>query len=135
MSSGIPRFWRNTQSRYNLVGAKCDTCNQIHFPPRVMCPTCRRLGKLDQVKLNGKGEVMTYTVIHTGPEGFEKQTPYIMAVVKLDDGPSLTTQIVDCDLDGMEIGMRVKSVFRKIQEDGEAGLIHYGFKFKPEDTV
>lgn len=135
MSSGIPRFWRNTQSRYNLMGAKCSTCDQIHFPPRVMCPTCRRLGKIDPVKLNGKGKVATYTVIHTAPEGFDKQTPYIMAVVKLDDGPSLTTQIVDCDPEEMEIGMKVKSVFRKIQEDGEAGLIHYGFKFKPEDIV
>lgn len=135
MSSGIPRFWRNTQSRYNLMGAKCATCNQIHFPPRGMCPTCRRLGKLDAVKLNGAGEIVTYTVIHTAPEAFDKQTPYIMAIVKLDDGPSLTTQIVDCDPSEVEIGMRVKSVFRKIQEDGEAGLIHYGFKFKPEDMV
>jgi hypothetical protein len=54
-----------------------------------------------------------------------------MAIVKLDEGPCFTTQIVDCDLDEIHIGIRVKKVFRKIQEDGEAGLIHYGFKFKP----
>ena len=44
---------------------------------------------------------------------------------------TLTTQIVDCEIDDVKIGMMLKSVFRKIQEDGEAGLIHYGYKFKP----
>jgi hypothetical protein len=129
--SGIPRFWRNIQSRYNLMGVRCENCESIYFPPRVFCPECRRLSKLEPVKLKGEGEVVTYTVIHTGPEGFDKQTPYVMAVIRLDDGPQLTAQIVDCKPEEVEIGTRVKSVFRKIQEDGEAGLIHYGFKFIP----
>ncbi|NOZ77425.1 MAG: Zn-ribbon domain-containing OB-fold protein [Euryarchaeota archaeon] len=124
--SGIPRFWRNIHSRYNLVGTRCGTCETLYFPPRVFCPKCRRMSKLEPVKLRGEGEVVTYTVIHTGPEGFDKQTPYIMAIVELDDGPRLTAQIVDCRPEDVEIG-----VFRKIQEDGQAGLIHYGFKFVP----
>ncbi len=127
----IPRFWRNIQSRYNLIGTKCSNCNEIYFPPRNLCPKCRRMSKIEKFKLQGRGEVVTYTVIHSASEGFDDQTPYIMAIVKLDEGPRLTTQIVDCGLDEIKIGMRVESVFRKIQEDGEAGLIHYGFKFKP----
>jgi hypothetical protein len=133
----IPRFWRSVQSRYNLIGIKCLNCGEVYFPPRNLCPKCRRLSKLEKIKLNGRGEILTYTIIHTAPEGFERQTPYIMAIVKLDDGPKLTTQIVDCELDEVEIGMRVKSVFRRIREDGEAGLIYYGYKFKPikEDKI
>jgi scaffold protein (connect acetoacetyl-CoA thiolase and HMG-CoA synthase) len=126
----IPRFWRNIKSRYNLIGTRCTRCNGTYFPLRNFCPNCRRMSKLEKVSLSGKGEVVTYTVIHSASEEFDKQTPYIMAIIKLDDGPSLTAQIVDCSISDVKIGTRVKSVFRKIQEDGEAGLIHYGYKFK-----
>ena len=51
--------------------------------------------------------------------------------IKLDEGPKITAQIVDCELDDVKIGMRVQSTFRKIQEDGYMGAIHYGYKFKP----
>ncbi len=131
MSSNIPRFWRNLKSRYNLIGTKCLNCGEIHFPPKHFCPKCRRLSRLENFKMGGRGEIVTYTVIHTAMDGFEGQIPYVLAIVKLSDGPMLTTQIVDCEIGGVKVGMKVKSVFRKIQEDGEAGLIHYGYKFKP----
>ena len=86
---------------------------------------------LEKFTLEGKGEIVTYTVIHTPMQGFEEQIPYILAIVKLSDGPMITTQIADCEIGEVKVGMKVKSVFRKIQEDGEAGLIHYGYKFKP----
>ncbi|RMF90957.1 MAG: Zn-ribbon domain-containing OB-fold protein [Methanobacteriota archaeon] len=128
---GAPRFWRKTQSRYNLYGVKCKSCNATYFPPRKICPSCRRASKLEDVKLTPKGEVLTYTVIRSAPEGFERQTPYIMAIVKLDEGPMVTTQIVDCEPDEVEIGMAVEGVFRKIRESGKDGPIYYGFKFRP----
>ncbi|MEE8401696.1 MAG: Zn-ribbon domain-containing OB-fold protein [Candidatus Hydrothermarchaeaceae archaeon] len=131
MTSDIPRFWRNLKSRYNLIGAKCINCGEKFFPPRHFCPKCRRMSRLEDFKMEGIGNVVTYTIIHTPMEGFENQVPYILAIVKLSDGPTITTQIVDCAIDKVKTGMKVKSVFRKIQEDGDAGLIHYGFKFKP----
>jgi hypothetical protein len=133
--SNIPRFWRNLRSRYNLTGTKCLNCGEIYFPPRNFCPKCRRMSRLEEASLNGRGEVLTYTIIHAAPGGFEVQAPYIMAIVQLEEGPRLTTQIVDCEPDEIKIGMKVERVFRKIQEDGEAGLIYYGYKFKPvEDS-
>ncbi len=127
----VPRFWRNLPSRYNLMGTRCVTCESIYFPPRNFCPSCRRQSKLEKEKLAGRGEVETYTIIHTASQGFEKQVPYIMAVIKSEEGPSFTSQIVNCKPDDMKIGLKVEKVFRKIQEDGDAGLIHYGFKFQP----
>ena len=129
--NSIPRFWRNLKSRYNLIGRRCRRCGRVYFPPRNLCPNCRRRSELEDFKLNGRGEVVSYTVIHTPPEGFDRQAPYIMALVKLEEGPMVTAQIVDVSLEEVKIGMRVESVFRKIQEDGEAGLIYYGFKFRP----
>lgn len=131
MSSDISRFWRNLKNRYNLIGTKCLNCEEVYFPPRHFCPKCRRLSKLERFKLEGRGEIVTYTVVHASMQGFEGQVPYVLAIVKLSDGPMLTTQIVDCEIEDVGIGMKVKSVFRKIQEDGEAGLIHYGYKFRP----
>lgn len=86
---------------------------------------------MQDLKLSGKGEVVTYSIIHVGPENFEEQIPYPIAIIKLDEGPQLTAQIVDCDINDVKIGMRVESTFRRIQEDDYVGAIYYGYKFKP----
>ena len=85
-------------------------------------------------KLSGKGEVITYTIIHVGPENFEEQVPYPVAIIKMDEGPQVTGQIVDCDLNEVKIGMRVETTFRRIQEDGYTGAIYYGYKFKKSNN-
>lgn len=89
------------------------------------------MGKMKNVKLSGKGKVVTYTVIHVAPEQFEGQAPYPIGIIQLDEGPRITAQIVDCDIKDVKIGMKVRSTFRKIQEDGYIGAIYYGYKFKP----
>ena len=58
-------------------------------------------------------------------------TPYVLAIVELDEGPRLTAQLV-CSPDEVRIGMRVRPVFRRISADGESGVIHYGTKFAPD---
>ena len=130
---GVARFWREIPQRYNLIGNKCEECGQVFFPPREACPKCRRksMGKMDEVKLNGKGEIVTYSIIHAAPEHLEVQTPYPIAIIELDEGPRVTAQVVDCDIKNIKIGMQVESTFRKIQEDGYVGAIYYGYKFKP----
>ena len=84
-------------------------------------------------KLSGEGEVLTYTIIYEASEKFEGQAPYPLAIVQLKEGPRITAQIVDCDIDDVKIGMNVKSTFRKIQDDGYVGAIYYGYKFKKCD--
>jgi len=131
----VPRFWREIPQRYNLMGNQCQECKMTYFPPRVHCPVCRRksINNMKDIKLSGKGEVITYSIIHTAPENFEGQAPYPIAIVELDEGPRITAQLVDVDFDKIKIGMRVKSTFRKIQEDGWVGAIYYGYKFKPDE--
>ena len=136
MANGaVPRFWREIPQRYNLIGNQCGACNRIYFPPRESCPYCRRksMDKMKNVKLNGKGKIVTYSIIHVAPEQFEGQAPYPIGIIQLDEGPCITAQIVDCDLEDVKIGMKVQSTFRKIQEDGYIGAIYYGYKFKPAE--
>ncbi len=118
--------WRLKQSRYSLTGTRCEECGELHMPPRAVC-VC---GSTDMrpFTFSGNGEVVSYTTIHVAPAGFEHKTPYNVALIKLDEGPVVAGLVVDKD--GLAIGKRVKSVFRKLHEDGKHGLISYGFKFE-----
>jgi hypothetical protein len=128
--SSVARFWRKIPQRYNLAGTQCTTCGRYFFPPRNLCPDCRRAGKIREHRFSGMGKVVTYTVIRTASEQFEQMTPYVLAIVQLDEGPRMTAQLV-CSPDEVRIGMRVRPVFRRISADGESGVIHYGTKFAP----
>jgi hypothetical protein len=126
----VPRFWRQQVQRYNLVGTHCKKCDSYFYPPRNTCPYCRRGGEIEPYKFRGEGEIVTYTIIRSAAEGFEFLTPYVLGIVKLDEGPRLTSQIVTGP-DEVSVGMRVRPVFRKLGESGDKGMIYYGTKFIP----
>lgn len=85
-------------------------------------------------QFSGNGEVYSFTTVQDAPAGFEEQAPYVLAIVKLDEGPMLTAQLTD--LDGpVEIGMRVEMVTRKLRTEGRQGMIIYGYKFRKAVTA
>ena len=111
----------------------------MYFPPRAVCPECpahrQTIEKMVPFQLSGDGEVVSYTIVHEPAEGFEMQVPYVIALVKTDEGPILTGQIVDVEPSEVAIGLKVRATFRKLREEGKAGVIHYGYKFSPvEDS-
>ncbi len=131
MSEGLALHWRLIQPRYNLIGTQCTICDAKFFPPRTLCPDCRRKGVVEEFRFSGKGEIYSYTIVRAAPTGFDFMKPYVLAVVKLNEGNAmLTSQIVDCDIKNVEIGKKVKMIFRKIVADDEEGIIRYGYKFK-----
>ncbi|MGB3457961.1 MAG: Zn-ribbon domain-containing OB-fold protein [Halobacteriota archaeon] len=122
------KFWREQASRYNLEGTHCLTCGSFFFPPRIVCPKCRRDGNIERYQFNGTGEVVTYTTVYQAPKNPNRQKPYTLATIKLDEGPRLLSEVI-CEPEEISTGMRVSSVFRKIGEEGERGIIYYGTKF------
>jgi uncharacterized OB-fold protein len=78
----------------------------------------------------GTGEVYSYTVVQEAPEGYDDQSPYVLALVKLDEGPVITAQITDLDDQSIAIGDRVEMVTRKLTTEGPRGVIVYGYKFR-----
>ena len=130
----IARFWRENQSRYNMQGKKCGACSIVYFPPRDLCPKCRRasIGKMEKMKLSGKGKIVSYTTVHDGLPEFSMQVPYMMAIIQLEEGPRITGQIVDAEPEDIDFGTEVESVFRKLGQEGECGILHYGYKFRPK---
>ena len=132
--SSVAKEWREIPGRYNLEGSKCPICNKVHFPKRSLCPVCRResLGKMEAYNLSGKGKVYSFSIVHEAPDNCSKLKPYIIAMVETEEGIKITSQIVNVDIDKVEIGMPVRSVLRRLGSDGSDGVIHYGFKFVPD---
>ena len=127
----ISRHWRLQQQRYGLIGEICPHCEEKIFPPRDVCPNCAQEAKTPYV-FSGKGEVFSYTTVYDPPEGYEGNAPYTVALIKLEEGPLITAQLTDVDNGKVEIGVPVEMVTRKLREDGERGMLVYGYKFRPE---
>jgi uncharacterized OB-fold protein len=125
------RSWREFPQRYRLEAGKCKNCGLVVFPPRLICPHCKNR-EFEMKKLAETGKVLTFTIIRVPPQQFVDQAPYAVGIVELDDGVKLTGQIVDFNFEELKIGKRVKVEFRKIFDEGEAGIICYGYKFVPE---
>lgn len=122
-----PRYHREIPQRYRLEAGKCKQCGHISFPPRLICPKCKSK-TFEMVQLSREGKILTFTIIRVGPDKFSKETPYVVAIIELNDGARLTAQVADCDVNKVEIGNKIKLVFRKIQDEGKSGLHCYGYK-------
>lgn len=85
----------------------------------------------ERFAFSGRGEVYSFTIIYDAPRGFTQFAPYPIALIRLKEGNMITAQLTDVDLDAIYIGMPVEMVTRKLSEDGERGLINYGYKFRP----
>ena len=130
----VARYWRTTGQRYQLVGEVCPHCNSKIFPPRDICPTCEKEATTP-FAFSGRGEVYSYSTIHAAPAGFEKFAPYMVALVRLVEGPLVTAQLTDVNEEEVKIGMPVEMVTRVLREDGERGMLVYGYKFRPAYPV
>jgi len=93
-----------------LLLAKCSACKALHYYPRAVCPFCS--GKTELVAAKGTGKIYSYSVMRRVAE------PYAIAYVTLDEGVTMLTNMVDCDLERLRIGDPVRLVF-KAAEGGE----------------
>lgn len=128
----IARFWREIRQRYKGIGVQCNNCDRVYFPPREVCPHCRRksYGKMEEKELSGKGEVITYTEINDPHPEFKMQSPYILAIVEMEEDVRVTGHIVNTDMEEIEPGMKVEATLRKLGEESPEGIIYYGYKFR-----
>ncbi len=129
MEKASASAWRKFNARYNLVGNVCKNCNTNYFPPRIVCKNCGRNTKMEEMQFSGNGKIFSFTKIHVPAEAFKESAPYVVGVIKLDEGPMVEGHIVESGKE-VAIGVTVKQVFRKMYTDGEEGLINYHFKFE-----
>lgn len=109
-------YWEAAR-RHELLIQRCTTCGDHIFYPRYNCP---REGnrKLEWVRASGRGTVYSFTVARrpTHP-AFADRVPYVIAIVELEEGPHMTTNIVDCQPDEVKIGMPVEVTFEDVSPE------------------
>jgi uncharacterized OB-fold protein len=125
----LARYHRLRNTYYRLEGQRCSACEQVQFPPAAFCRQCQQR-KLTPMPLSGKGAVFSFAEVGQGPRGFPG--PYLVAMIRLDEGPLVTAQLTDVDPEQVAIGLRVETVTRKLRETGPEGYLVYGYKFRPE---
>lgn len=103
-----PFFDAARESR--LLIQRCAACGTHQFYPRKICKTC---GAPDPewVEASGRGKVHTYTVVHQGIPGWREEGPYVAAVIDLEEGTRMTTNVVDCRPEDVFIDMPVEVTF------------------------
>jgi uncharacterized OB-fold protein len=119
-----------TRDKDYLNGSVCKNCGAKYIGPRLFCGSCSSQGPFESVKLGSTGEVHVFTIIHQATPYV--QAPYVAAIVDLDGGGSVNTNIVGIEPkpENIKFGMKVKMFTEKVSEDKE-GNSYVAYKFTP----
>ena len=103
-------YWE-AAAQGKLLLKHCAACDAYHFYPRALCPFCFS-DKAEWREAAGTGVIYSFSVMRRA------EVPYAIAYVTLDEGPTMMSNVVDCDLDTIRIGQRVRLAF-KPAENGQ----------------
>ncbi len=114
------RFWAALRAG-ELHIQRCESCGVFRHPPRPVCAQCGATGSAWH-PVTGAGEVWSFTVVHppTLP-AFAGRTPYGAVVVRLDEGVFLVSNVIDCPVDQLAVGMRVEVCLTRVVAGTDAG--------------
>ena len=102
-------FWA-AAARHTLVRPRCKHCGASFFTPQIACPKCNS-EDWQWAQSTGLGSIYSKSTVHKAP-GPEFKLPYVLAIVQLDEGWNMLSNIVDVAPQDVRIGMRVKVVFQ-----------------------
>ena len=115
----IEQFYR-FMNEGKLMGAKCIKCGKIMLPPRPICIQCYSKD-LEWIKLENKGKLLTYTIIHVAPPQFQHLVPYAVGIIELEKGLKLPGMIKGIDFDKIKIGMELKIEVEPVTKEEAEG--------------
>lgn len=98
-------FWAAAEQAQLLLRT-CNHCKRAHWYPRIVCPLCAS-DDTDWTPASGQGSIYAFSIIERA------DPPYALTYIQLDEGPILLSNLVDCDLHEVQIGLRVAAVFRQ----------------------
>jgi uncharacterized OB-fold protein len=107
-------FWQ-AAAEGRLVAQRCQGCGRLHHPPRPMCPACHSL-EFDLAELSGTGQVYSYALLHH-PRSPSFTYPLVTALVDLDEGIRMVTNLVGVEPGAVRIGMAVRVTFVPTERD------------------
>lgn len=101
-------YWEAAQQGRLLI-QQCQDCEARYYYPRPLCPKCLS-SNTEWLETSGGGSIYAYSTERRA------DPPYVIAFVTLDEGPSLMTNIVDCEFESLSIGQRVELRFETRDE-------------------
>lgn len=114
-------YW-DAAAEGKLLIAKCEDCGKVHHYPRPFCPSCWS-ENVTSIESTGRGTLYTYSTVYMNDlHPFKERLPYVAAIVELDEGPRLMTNMEDCEPADLEVGMPVTVGFRPITDDFTATI-------------
>ena len=112
---GAP-YWAACRE-HRLAVQQCAACGHLRFPPSVVCPECLAF-EHRWTSLSGCGTIYSFIVVHRPQHpAFFADAPYNVAIVELEEGIRLHTNVVECANDELRIGMPVEVVFEKVDDE------------------
>ena len=118
------RFW-DAAAEGRIELPRCDACELVIWYPREVCPDCQSTD-MTWITLSGRGTVYSYTVARSGASrSWKEHLPFVVAYVRLDEGPTMLTNVVECEPDSVSIDMAVTAVF---DDTGEGSAL---VRFRP----
>lgn len=109
-------FWDGTREEKLLIQL-CSDCKKHIFYPRMVCPHCFS-DNIDWVEASGKGTIYSFTIVEANaPSPFIGDLPFVIAVVILEEGVRMLTNIVDCDPYSLQCEQPVEVAFRKKNDE------------------
>jgi uncharacterized OB-fold protein len=110
-------YWEGTKN-HELLIPRSKESGEFFFYPRALSPGEDMSENLEWVKVSGKAKVWTYAIHHMGPtKAYKGDPPYVVALVELDEGVKMMTNIVDCDPHDVKVGMEVEVVFDVVTDE------------------
>lgn len=94
---------------------RCKSCRALVFIPQPICTACQG-DTLEWIDSSGRGTVYSYTIVHRPPRP-EFEVPYVVAIVELEEGWYMLTNLVGCELSAVSVGMAVRVSFRAMSEE------------------
>lgn len=109
-------FWDGCK-RHELLLPLCLNCNRVHFYPRALCPHCWS-ADLKWVRSPGKGKLYSYVINHRLAPGFEDEVPFVIAIVELEEGVRMMSNLVGvaADPDALPIDLPLEVTFDDVNE-------------------
>jgi len=109
-------FWDGTKA-HELRLQRCKDCGERVFYPRSMCPFCLS-EHLEWITASGRAKVHSYTVVRRAMNpAFREDVPYVLAIVELDEGPKMTTNVVGCSPEEVRVDMPVLATYDDVTPD------------------
>jgi uncharacterized OB-fold protein len=109
-------FWDACKEE-RLLLRHCNACGRDHYYPRPFCPKCWS-EDVTWKEASGDGTLYTFSIVRVNDlPPFHERVPYVAAIVELDEGPRVMTNVEGLEFDDLEIGMPLRVSFRAISDD------------------